>query len=271
VPNASGNNSNIENITIKGSGEFTNNGIPIVYGKTVTGNVKAAKGKSNSNIAIKIEQKESNDIANAITDEKGNFSMELAQDTLHGLSVNNVEYGKIKILDAPINNDNIRKGWNGKIDENIEGKTLAIKPVGIKADDSFLKNTSFNLDKSQVELFLKDLKITENGIDKLNTKYFKQVKNVEDIGTHQFILTESKTNAKYVFLGDEIKLYQSIKLSNSQDTNPNAIPCGGTCCCRTCADSKGNETCYDCTCWRDFCYCPLCMNKTYTSESNTEK
>jgi len=130
VPNTSGNNSNIENITIKGSGEYTDNGIPIVYGKIVTGNVKAANGKSNSSIAIKIEQKESNDIANAITDEKGNFSMELAQDTLHGISVNNVEYGKIKILDYPINSDkantdDIRKGWNGLADapEELEPTT----------------------------------------------------------------------------------------------------------------------------------------------------
>ena len=140
VPKTGGNNSNIENITIKGSGEYTNNGIPIVYGRIVKGKIKMTNGVSNSKIAIKISQIESNDIANAVTDENGNFSMELAGDTLHGVSVNNVEYGKIKILDYPINNDkantdDIKKGWNGKTPLNVNINELQDIKRNITAND----------------------------------------------------------------------------------------------------------------------------------------
>lgn len=129
VPNTSENKSNIENITIQGSGQFTNNGLPIVYGKTVTGTVKAANGMSNAGITIQIEQKESNDLASTVTDEKGHFTLKLARDTTHIISVNNAVYGKIKIAEAPVNSNqesgDIRKGWDGLADatEELEATT----------------------------------------------------------------------------------------------------------------------------------------------------
>ena len=120
VPKTTINETKVDNISIQGSGEFTKNGVPIVYGKTVKGTIKMGKGISNSGIEILIEQKESNDISKAITDDKGNFIIKVAIDTVHIVSVNKVEYGKIKIVSNPSNDDtnskasidNIKNGWN---------------------------------------------------------------------------------------------------------------------------------------------------------------
>ena len=91
-------NSQVVSIFIKGNGATTANGMPIVEGKTVSGNIKMMKGLSNVGVSVTIEQKESGDKASAITDEKGMFLMKLAADTTHVVSVNGAEYGKIKIV-----------------------------------------------------------------------------------------------------------------------------------------------------------------------------
>ncbi|NEW78569.1 MAG: carboxypeptidase regulatory-like domain-containing protein [Gelidibacter sp.] len=85
--------SNLVKITIKYSGEKTNEGTPIVVGNFVTGTISnMPKGTK-----IKILQSYSGDEGSAITDEKGNFSIILNHDTLHTIYVNDEEYGSIKI------------------------------------------------------------------------------------------------------------------------------------------------------------------------------
>lgn len=177
-----------------------------------------------------------------------------------------------------------RKGWDGTVKgkqeaklkppyrsanlnetlSSLEGTKQLERPKNLRVDTSFLSLNKLKLNQTQVTSFLKDLKISDNSIVKLNPKYFKEVRTETDISIHKFILTEYSTNLKYVFLGDEEQLYQCIKFSNSQDTIANAVNCGGTCCCRTCGGldllggGKSETYCVDCACWKDFCYCPLC-------------
>jgi hypothetical protein len=51
-----------------------------------------------SNVKITVRQAETGDEASAVTDENGNFSVTLSRDTLHTIYVNEVEYGKVKLM-----------------------------------------------------------------------------------------------------------------------------------------------------------------------------
>ena len=115
---ANGLNSQVVSITVKGNGATTANGIPIVEGRMVSGNIKMMKGLSNAGVSILIEQKESGDKASAVTDEKGNFLMVLTIDTAHVVSVNGAEYGKIKIVSS----NAFPKELSGKV-KSIDVKT----------------------------------------------------------------------------------------------------------------------------------------------------
>lgn len=99
VPKTAGTTGKVDNMTIKGNGKTTADGVPVVEGKTVAGNIKMKNGMSNAGVTVKIEQKETGDHASDITDANGNFSMVLGHDTIHLVWVNGLEYGKIKIMD----------------------------------------------------------------------------------------------------------------------------------------------------------------------------
>ena len=111
-------NSQVVSVTVKGSGKTTADGVPIVEDKTVSGTIQMMKGLSNAGVSVTIEQKESGDNASAITDEKGMFLMKLAADTIHVVSVNGAEYGKIKIVSS----NAFPKELSGKV-KSIDVKT----------------------------------------------------------------------------------------------------------------------------------------------------
>lgn len=221
VPKTGENTANIENITVKGSGDFTQNGLPIVYGRTVTGNIKAANGMSNANIAIKIEQKESNDVANAITDSEGNFTMKLAGDTVHIISINNVEYGKIKILEVPSSSgqatDDIKKGWNGIILSNAvcllkdsygncdNGGVLCISSTKALDDigtDELLTNAQITKENSKITVTSTEI------VSKISAESLAKFKN------------KSITNAAIEFPKAELEtLFETINLKLPKGAN----------------------------------------------------
>jgi hypothetical protein len=90
----------------------------VVEGLTVSGTVKPKSGSLSggagggaaaasyaatgrmaaSNVKITVRQAETGDEASAVTDENGNFSVTLSRDTLHTIYVNEVEYGKVKLM-----------------------------------------------------------------------------------------------------------------------------------------------------------------------------
>ena len=124
-------NNQVDNVTIMGNGETTANGVPIVSGKKVFGIVKMQKGISNKGISVKIEQKESGDSASSVTDEYGNFDITLVTDTIHIVSVNGVEYGKIKIITKePNQKDTISDIHNGQQKTAINTTRSNIKHNG---------------------------------------------------------------------------------------------------------------------------------------------
>ncbi|MDO9275821.1 MAG: hypothetical protein Q7T92_09765 [Lutibacter sp.] len=91
-------NSNVTTMMIKGMGETTAEGAPIVVGNTLSGNIKMVKGVSNAGILIEMIQKENGDYVAGYTDKNGDFLLGRVSDSLHTASINGVEYGAIKII-----------------------------------------------------------------------------------------------------------------------------------------------------------------------------
>jgi hypothetical protein len=64
---------------------------------SMAGNSVGAATASYARVKVTISQPESGDEATTYTDEKGNFTLILAHDTLHTIYVNGVEYGQVKL------------------------------------------------------------------------------------------------------------------------------------------------------------------------------
>ncbi|MDP3313768.1 hypothetical protein [Lutibacter sp.] len=124
VPKSSNNiNSNVTTMMIKGMGETTAEGTPIVVGNTLSGNIKMVKGVSNAGILIEMTQKENGDYVAGYTDKNGDFLLGPASDSLHTASINGVEYGAIKII------------GNTKDNTETNASRKGIKENGLKKND----------------------------------------------------------------------------------------------------------------------------------------
>lgn len=110
----------VENIKIIASGINTSDGIPIVNGRTVLGILQMKDGNSNAGVTVTISQTYSNDKATSTTDANGIFVLNLAMDTTHIISVNNADYGTVKLVST----DNNPKALLLNGDNHILSKTI---------------------------------------------------------------------------------------------------------------------------------------------------
>lgn len=127
-------------VAVMGSGQTNSNGTPIIDGKTVNGSLFSDKTKKNAFVEVSISQAESGDKGSAITDENGNFSIELNHDTLHTIFLNGVEFGKIKLTES--------EGWDGSVKGNKKGITQS----GIKKNESARKGWDGTIKGSNVSI-----------------------------------------------------------------------------------------------------------------------
>lgn len=127
-------------VSVMGSGQTDAKGTPIIEGKTVSGSLFSDNSSKHAFVEVSITQAESGDIGSVITDEKGNFSVELNHDTLHTIALNGVEFGEIKLTE--------RKGWDGSVKGNNKGITQS----GVKKNESARKGWDGSIKGSNVSI-----------------------------------------------------------------------------------------------------------------------
>ena len=91
-------------VEVFATGELDSDHKTNVVGRKISGKVSSvsnmgggASSASYAKVKVTITQPESGDTGSTMTDENGNFSIEVVKDSLHIISVNGVVYGQVRV------------------------------------------------------------------------------------------------------------------------------------------------------------------------------